>query len=152
MGRELLAVLIITAACNSSGAVEKSEAAAPAKSEHRPAPGATPFRVEVAPPASCVASASCEARIELTALGDYKVNDEYPFKFVADPDLGVAVDGSGSFEVTGKQTGTMTVTLRPAAAGPARVTGVFKLSVCTPENCEIEEPRVAIDLRVSPRP
>jgi hypothetical protein len=150
MRRELCAVLIL-AACNSgrqSPAADNAETrtAAPAEAAD---PGAS-FRVAVAPPASCVAGGECEARIELTALGDYKVNDEYPFKFVADPDLGVAIDGSGTFDITGAKTGTMTIQMRPAATGSERVSGVFKLSVCTPENCLINEPKIAFDLRVTP--
>lgn len=140
MARELIAVLIL-AACNSAG---QSRAAEPAPKEP-----AAPFRVEVTPPASCVAGSACEARIELTALGAYKINDQYPFKFVADPGLAVAIDGTGTFAQTAKQTGTLTVRLRPGTAGTARVTGTFKLSVCTPENCEIEEPAIAFDVPVT---
>ena len=142
MRRELVAALIL-AACNSAGSSTAVEGAGGSKS------AAAPFRIEVAPPASCVAGQSCEARIELTALGAYKVNEEYPFKFVADPGLGVEVD-AGDFEITGKKSGTMTVRLRPAEAGQERVSGIFKLSVCTPDNCKIEEPKVAFDLRVTP--
>ena len=141
MRRELIALLALSA-CNSG----RQSPAAETKSAE---PGdQAPFRVAVSP-ASCTVGSACEARLELTALGDYKVNEEYPFKFVADPGLGVAIDGA-KFEITGKQTGTMVVRMRPTTAGSERVTGVFKLSVCTPENCEIKEPKIAFDLRVSP--
>ena len=148
MGRELIAVVIL-AACGGGQAPAAETHAASEANTAAPEAGTEPFRVEVAPPASCVAGSACEARIELTALGAYKVNEEYPFRFVADADLAVPVDG-GSFELTGAKTGTMTVRLRPAAAGSERVTGVFKLSVCTPDKCEIEEPKIAFDLQVSP--
>ena len=42
------------------------------------------FRVDLAPLAACTAGTSCEARLVLHALGGYKVNAEYPTKFVGD--------------------------------------------------------------------
>lgn len=155
MRRELLAILIV-AACNGANRslpVEPEATEAAAAKATATAAGANadavPFRLDVAPPASCAAGAACEARIVLTALGAYKVNKEYPFKFVADPGPGVAIEGTGSFAPTGAKTGTMTVRFRAEAAGTSRVSGTFKLSVCTDEICKIEAPKVAFDVPVT---
>jgi hypothetical protein len=43
----------------------------------------------------------------------------------------------------------MTVTFRAAAAGTAKLSGAFKLSVCTDEICEIAAPAVAFDVAVT---
>lgn len=107
------------------------------------------FRIELAPLAPCKAAAACEAKLVVHALGGYKVNAEYPTKFVASPAPGVTVDGTGVFAVASKTTGTMTVTFRAAAAGTAKLTGALKLSVCTEEICEITAPVVAFDVPVT---
>ena len=106
------------------------------------------FRVEVAPPSACSAGAACEARVKLTALGDYKVNEEYPFKFVADKGS-VTVDGAGKFARDTAKTGTLTIKFRAPSAGTAKVSGKFKLSVCTKDVCKIEAPQVTFSVPVT---
>jgi hypothetical protein len=105
------------------------------------------FRVDADLPA-CKASEPCEARFVLSALGDYKVNDEYPFKFVGDKG-DVVIDGTGTFALDGKKTGTMTVKFRAPKPGTAKLSGTFKLSVCNEANCKIEQPKIAIDVTAS---
>lgn len=107
------------------------------------------FRVDVAPPATCRAGATCEARVKLTALGDYKVNEEYPFKFVADASEAVVVDGTGKFARETAKTGTLVIRLRAQRAGTAQVSGKFKLSVCTQDICKIEAPQVRFAVPVT---
>jgi hypothetical protein len=131
MARELV-ILAVLVACRASA------------DDNRPA-----FRVEVAPPAACSVGAACEARVKLTALGPYKVNDEYPFKFVADKSAAVVVDGKGKFARDGAKTGTLVITFRAQAAGTTTVSGTFKLSVCTPEVCKIESPKVTFSVPVT---
>ena len=100
------------------------------------------YRVELATLAPCKAAVSCEAKLIVHALGGYKVNAEYPTKFVAKPSASVTVNGTGTFSVAGKTPGTMIVSFRADAAGTASIAGKLKLSVCTDEVCEI----AAIDL------
>lgn len=107
------------------------------------------YRVELAPLAPCTAAAACEAKLVVHALGGYKVNAEYPSKFVAKPAQGVTVEGTGAFAVGSKTVGTMTVTFRAAAAGAVKISGALKLSVCTDEVCEIAAPVVAFDVPVT---
>ena len=67
------------------------------------------FRVDVTPPASCKRAQPCEAKLKVVALNGYKVNAEYPFKFVGDAAPSLAFEGTGTFD---KATGTMTVKFR----------------------------------------
>jgi hypothetical protein len=114
----------------------------------QPLAGKAFYRVDPGPTTPCATGSTCELRLVLTALGDYHVNKDYPFKFVADP-AGAPVDGDGSFALDGEKRGTMTIKFRPAAAGNARVVGSFKLSVCSDDTCEIEAPRLELSVPVS---
>jgi hypothetical protein len=124
--------------------------AAPAAPSGPPLAGEDFYRVDAAPLPECAVGKACEVTLVLTALGEYKVNKDYPFKFVADPAKvsGGAVDGNGAFSHQGKQGGQMKVSFRPDAAGTAQLAGTFKLSVCTEATCEIAEPQIALAVPV----
>lgn len=107
------------------------------------------FRIDARPLAPCAVGSTCEAQLVLTALGDYKVNGDYPTKFVADPASEVAVEGQGTFALDGEKRGTLTVKFKPDKPGTAKLVGTFKLSVCTEETCEIEAPKIALDVTSS---
>jgi hypothetical protein len=107
------------------------------------------FRVDLAPLAACTAGTSCEARLVLHALGGYKVNAEYPTKFVGDVAATASLEGPGTFAIEAAARGVMTVRFRADAAGTARVSGALKLSVCTDDVCKIEAPHVAFEVPVS---
>ncbi len=115
-----------------------------------PLAGKAFYRIDAGPQTPCTAGSPCEARIVLTALAGYKVNKDYPFKFLAEPVSGVTVDGTGTFAFDDVKTGTLTLRFRAAKPGPARFSGTFKLSVCTAEQCEIEEPKVELSIPVDP--
>ena len=106
------------------------------------------FRLDPAPQQpACAVGQACEARLILTALGDYHVNDQYPFKLVAEPTPGVKVEGTGTFSPGGK-TGTHVLAFRADKPGTAKIAGTFKLSVCNEKNCQIESPKIAFDVSV----
>jgi hypothetical protein len=107
------------------------------------------FRVDAKPIAPCPVSSTCEAELVLTALGAYHVNDEYPTKFVPDAASGVRIDGEGTFKISGEKHGTMRVRFTPTTPGTAKLVGTFKLSVCSEENCEIESPKITLDVPTS---
>jgi hypothetical protein len=144
--RELIALALV-AACNSGGGAALPAPKEPDPSPEPPEPPA--FEVKVTPPASCAHATPCEATIALTALRDYKVNKDYPFKFVGDTAPGYAFDGTGTFARTDNKTGTMTIRFTVEKAGTAKVSGTFKLSVCTEEVCKIESPKIASDVPVT---
>lgn len=116
------------------------------------------YRVDAAPPPTCAVGAPCEVRFVLSALGAYHVNRAYPFKFIADPPPAAALDGAAVFRIDGEapgddpganaHRGSLTVRFRPSTAGTARVAGTFKLSVCSDDTCEIEAPRLAVEVAV----
>jgi hypothetical protein len=151
MARELLiglaAAAAATAACKREG---EPRPPAPRSAATMPPPlaGKSFYRIDAGPRTPCTAGATCEARLVLTALDGYKVNQEYPFKFVVDPAPGVAVDGTGTFVLDDAKSGTLTIRFRAAKSGPIRFTGTFKLSVCTEAQCEIEQPKIELELPV----
>lgn len=119
-----------------------------------PAPKGAPlaakafFRLDAAPSPACKLGELCEARVVLRALGNYHINHEYPFKFVADPVHDVQVEGTGTFHRDSEQLGTMTIRFRTQRPS-AQLSGTFKLSVCSSENCEIEAPQIALPVTAS---
>ena len=108
------------------------------------------FFVDASPVSDCAVGGTCTLALTLVAAGDYHINDEYPYKFKADNTPGVAflgTDSSGknvfsksaeNWSKKDEKTGTMTVTFRPSERGRKAVGGVFKLSVCSLQNCRLE--------------
>src|SRR5688572_29860246 len=103
MARELI-ILALVAACSRDKPADR----APAPSAGPPLASAAFYRIDAGPRTPCAAGATCEARLVLTALGDYKVNQDYPFKFVAEPSPALAVEGTGTFAFDDARNGTMT--------------------------------------------
>ncbi len=100
-------------------------------------------RVDLAPASTCAIDTSCEAHVIVTALAGYKVNPEYPHKFVGEASPDLSIDGTGTFAVDDAGRGTMTIRFRPAKSGTLTMAGTLKLSVCTEEECKIETPRLS---------
>jgi hypothetical protein len=148
MARDRLAIglCLAWAVCGAGGC---RKAGGPDPAAGQPLAGKAFYRIDAGPPAACAREASCEARLVLTALGDYHVNKDYPFKFLGEPAPAVPVDGEGAFAVDDARHGTMTVKFHPAAAGTAKLVGTFKLSVCSDETCEIETPKIELIVPVS---
>ncbi|HLL21339.1 MAG TPA: hypothetical protein VK427_04365 [Kofleriaceae bacterium] len=136
----------------SSGACDKGPAAPqPTEAQTNGAPplASKPFyRIDAGPLAPCAVGGTCEATLVLTALADYRVNAGYPTKFVPDAASEVAI-ASHAFAREGEQRGTLTVKFKPKQAGAAKLVGVFKLSVCNEENCEIEAPQITLPVTSS---
>jgi hypothetical protein len=107
------------------------------------------YRVDAGTATPCTHATACEARFLLTALGDYHVNKDYPFKFIADPVPAIQLDGTGSFALDDAKHGTLTVRFRPQAPGTQKLSGIFKLSVCSDDTCEIEAPKLELTVPVS---
>lgn len=143
MARELLLIALV-AACGRDRAT----------SDHVPASSAPPlaskafYRVDAGPEVACATGTTCEARLQLTALGDYHINKDYPFKFVGEPPPALALDGDAAFALADAKHGTLTVRFKPTAAGAQALAGVFKLSVCSDETCEIEKPKLSLAVAV----
>jgi hypothetical protein len=146
MARELLLIALV-AACSRDRPGASGQAA-------QPASGAPPlaskafYRVDAGPEVACTAGATCEARLQLTALGDYHINQDYPFKFVGEPAPALPLVGEAAFALADAKHGTLTVRFTPTAAGARTLAGVFKLSVCSDDTCEIEKPKLALAVTV----
>lgn len=146
MGRELIVLAILAAGCGrekTKPPPAADRAASPTVLAEKPF-----FRIEPGPRTPCTVGAPCEVRLAFSALGDYHVNDRYPFKFVPDAAPGIAVDGTGTFALDDPKHGMMTIKFRALKRGATRLAGTFKLSVCTDDRCEIEEPKLAFDVPV----
>lgn len=115
----------------------------------------TNFTLDLASP-GCKAGAECAMTIKLVASGDYHVNAEYPYKFVASAAPGIEFLGkadattftraAGDFVEHGEKSGTMTIRFKPSSPGEARIAGTYKFSVCSADQCQIEQEK--LDLAV----
>jgi hypothetical protein len=113
------------------------------------------YFVDATPSPACAAGANCAVALTLVATGDYHINDEYPYKFKADEARGVTflgTDGAGKnvfsksahdWTKTDEKTGKMIVAFNPTDKGSTTITGTFKLSVCSRQNCQLEQQPLA---------
>ena len=111
------------------------------------------FKVTLEAPGPYEKDKEGAAVVRLTAKGDYKVNDEYPFRFVSQdpPADGVSYPkptltrGDGKF---GPKEAEIAVPFVPRKSGKLQVGGVFSLSVCTAENCIMDKRPLVVDVTV----
>ena len=111
------------------------------------------FTLDAASP-GCRVEVPCTMTLRLAASGEYHVNKEYPYKFLAAAAPGVQFLGNGDantfsraagdFHEDGEKAATMTVRFKPTSAGEARVSGSYKMSVCSAENCQVETQAVTL--------
>lgn len=111
---------------------------------------------------ACAANAECKIVLRLEAKGDFHVNKEYPYKFKANAASGVTFLGkdtagaetfsktAGDFalDAGNEKVGTMTLKFKPANKGNVSISGVFKLSVCSAQNCQMESATVTVPVTV----
>jgi hypothetical protein len=119
------------------------------------------YFVDVIAEDGCASAARCNVGLKLTATGAFHVNDQYPYKFKAEATPAVEFLGTdpagknvfskpaGDWAQTGAKSGVMTVRLTPAAPGRSTISGVFKLSVCSEQNCLIEQPQLQVSIHAS---
>ncbi len=96
--------------------------------------------------------------LRLATGGEFHVNKEYPYKFLATSAPNVTFLGNGDantfsraagdFKEEGEKAAVMTVKFKPTAAGEAKVSGTYKLSVCSAEACQIEQQAVTLTVPV----
>ena len=115
------------------------------------------FTLDASSP-GCRVEQPCTMTLRLAAAGEYPVNKEYPYKFLAAAAPGVQFLGNGDantfsraagdFHEDGEKAATMTVRFKPTSAGEARVSGTYKMSVCSAENCQVEAQAVTLVVSV----
>jgi hypothetical protein len=110
--------------------------------------------------ADCAAGANCAVTVKLVAQGEYHINQQYPYKFTATPAAGITYLGSdataphvftktaGDFAIGDEKTATMTVKFKAGQKGAVAIGGTFKMSVCSAQNCQLEQQDVAVNVAV----
>ena len=111
---------------------------------------ATNFFIDTAA-ADCTARSPCSLTVKLVATGEFHINDEYPYRFRADDVSGVEFLGTdtggrnsfskaaGDWQKAEEKSGAMTVKFTPTERGTKTIAGTFKLSVCSVQNCLLEQ-------------
>jgi hypothetical protein len=109
------------------------------------------FFVDTQAPPECAVGTTCDLAVKLTALGDFHVNDEYPYRFKANDVPGIDYAGTdamgkgvfskpaGDWKKADAKSGVMTVKFTPREKGDKTITGTFKMSVCSAANCLLEQ-------------
>jgi hypothetical protein len=112
------------------------------------------FFVDVIAPNDCVTGSACRAALKLVATGDFHVNDEYPYRFRAEDTPGITFVGTdglgknvfskaaGDWTKGDAKSGSMALTFLPLEKGSKTISGTFKVSVCSAENCLLEQRQV----------
>jgi hypothetical protein len=108
----------------------------------------------------CVAGSPCSAAIKVVATGDFHINDEYPYRFRADDAPGVDFlgtdpagkssfsKGAGDWQKSEEKAGAMNVKFSVADRGTKTIGGTLKLSVCSVQNCLLEQRPVTVSVLV----
>lgn len=119
------------------------------------------FTLDVASP-GCVSGSACVVTVRLEASGGFHINKDYPYKLALNAAPNVEFLGSdpassstfsksaGDFVINEEHVSTMTARFKPTAAGTANVSGVYKMSVCSESNCQLEQMKIALDVPVQP--
>jgi len=157
-------VLAIATGCSrdSEAATAKTDdkaAAAPvvAAGNHVDGPN---FKLDATPEGDCKAGATCAVVLRLEAAGDYHINKEYPYKFKAENAANLEFQGTdaagknvfsktaGDFKIEGEKIGTLRVKFKPTAKGNVIITGKYKMSVCSAQDCKLESPDIQATIAV----
>lgn len=111
---------------------------------------------------SCNANAECKVDLKLEAQNGFHVNKEYPYKFKANAASGVTFLGKDSagaetfskaagdftLDAGNEKLGTMSIKFKSANKGAVSISGVFKLSVCSAQNCQMETANITVPVTV----
>lgn len=109
------------------------------------------YTIDAVPPdGGCVVSASCEVRLELFAKAGFKVNFDYPAKFVPVDEPGIKYEAPARMIASGKHVGVLPVRLVAQNAAIARVRGEMKIGVCDDSKCENETVEIELDVPLKP--
>lgn len=110
------------------------------------------FKLVADPTGACKAKSECTVTLRLEALGEYHINDAFPYKFTGESGVTwkkpAFSKADGDFVKTAEKTGQMTVKFTPEKAGKSSVTGTYKFSVCSAANCKVESKALSFDIPV----
>jgi hypothetical protein len=96
------------------------------------------------------ANQAATVTVVLTAVEPFKCNDQYPYKFTVapNPTLGVPDAPVKNMSVS-HQRSTMSIPIRPTAAGSYTLSGELSFSVCTDDKCLIEKKSISLPFEVT---
>jgi hypothetical protein len=152
----VLFLALVAAACSKDRDAARSSEAPALSAPQAPcghAVCATDFFIDMAT-SDCALGSPCSLKVNLVATGDYHINDDYPYRFKADDAPGVEFLGTdpggknafskaaGDWRKAEAKSGAMTVNFTPADRGSKTIAGTFKLSVCSPQSCLLEQRQV----------
>jgi len=155
------AVAFVNAACSKDSAAAIATVAPPmAIKGAGPHVDGNHFTLDAIPADKCAAGANCSVTIKLVAQAEYHVNQQYPYKFIASQTPGVTFLGSdaagpniftktaGDFTIGDEKSATMLVKFKAGQRGAVSIAGTFKLSVCSAQNCQLEQQDVTVNVDV----
>jgi len=89
----------------------------------------------------------------LTAKGEYKCNENYPYKvkLAAAPDGVTYPDTTARGVAKGKERTTVTVPFTASSAGDKTISGTFFFSVCNESTCKIDKRQLSVTVTVHPQ-
>ncbi len=106
---------------------------------------------------ACKKGEECTLTLRLEAQGAYHINDSYPYKFTPgkkdDKSLSENVEyvkenfskSGGDFKKDAEKVATMTVKFKPTAT-KAKIVGTYKMSVCSEQNCQLEQQEIQLEV------
>lgn len=110
------------------------------------------FAIEILPGA-CKVNTECKVSLRLVPTNNFHVNEKFPYRFTGGEGVAWAKPtfsrDTGDFRDEGPGAGVLVVAFTPTKAGMVHATGVFKLSVCSSSNCQVEKQEVTIDVDVA---
>ncbi|HEY6726362.1 MAG TPA: hypothetical protein VI197_20140 [Polyangiaceae bacterium] len=109
------------------------------------------YDLKLEPSGTYKVGAASTVQIVLDAKAPFKVNQEYPYSFALNEAPGVqfasmkVAEGAVKLE---QKRATMSVPFTPNQAGERTISGTFKFSVCTDEQCLIKKQELALAVTV----
>lgn len=109
------------------------------------------FELKLEPSGTYKVGTAGQVQIVLDAKAPFKVNQEYPYSFALKETPGLKYASMKVAQDAVKlepKRATMTVPFTPSEAGSRTVSGTFKFSVCTEEQCLIKKEELALSVPV----
>lgn len=147
----MMAISLMIISCKDSSKKATSEAlknSAKSKAANGKNTSATakPYSIEIKAPKAAKVGEKVNAEIRLNALGEYKINAEYPIKLsvkalaeLNPKDLIFAKKDAKTFE---KKLVVFMPTHTPTKVGEFKSEAEFKFSVCTAKHCELKKQNI----------
>jgi hypothetical protein len=115
------------------------------------------FALSFSAPGDCKATQRCTATLTLKATEGYHINNEFPYKFVAEEhpntdflgkDARTFSKAAGDFAKVNETQANIAVAFAGKASGKARVAGTYKMSICSESNCQVESQAIALEVPI----